>query len=323
MGLKAAVFCHKGLGDGINTLVLSNNLHLNGFQVDTYHPALGSMQNWCPHLPICSYPSIEALSTILHKYDLYFLVWDDDNQFVLRLIEEGKRRFPEKIKVIYLYPSRHIIREPYYSDCLVDPSLSVAENMRRICERILRLPKSTQSSGLIPPEGSHFQKYPKRVAIHPTSTRPSKNWPKAQYVKLALHLQKEGFDPVFIPGNENLKEWSDVLELGLGLAAFDTFDGLACYLYESGYLIGNDSGLAHLASALKIPTLTFFRRRALAKLWAPSFTKGIALTPSSWIPNIRGLRWRDRYWKLLITLGMARRGFEALRKSSKFSSLYS
>ncbi len=106
--------------------------------------------------------------------------------------------------------------------------------------------------------------------------------------------------------------WDDLAENDLEMIHFHTLDELAAYLYESGYLIGNDSGLGHLASALSIPTMTFCRRKALAKMWAPSFMPGVVLTPSSLIPNIRGLRLRDQYWHRFITVNMARRGFERL-----------
>ena len=103
-----------------------------------------------------------------------------------------------------------------------------------------------------------------------------------------------------------------VNDLGFEVLGFPNLDFLAQYIYESGYLIGNDSGLGHLASALGVPTLTFCRRKTWANMWAPSFSKGIVVTPSSIIPNIRGLRLRDRHWKTFITLGMARRAFERL-----------
>jgi heptosyltransferase-3 len=309
MSFKAAVFAHNALGDGVNSLVLSNLLHINGFQVDTYQNTIGGMQNWFPHLPIFPYPKLDQLSKVLQGYDWYFVVWNDSSEFVLKLIEEGKRRFPEKMKVIYLYPSPRIVNEPYYSDCLTDPSASVAENMRGIASKIMHLPKKAQGNGLIVPQGLHHRKHAKRVVIHPTSGRLSRNWPKERYVKLALHLQEEGFEPVFVPGSKEIAEWHGT---GVATAEFPDLDGLARFLYEASFLIGNDSGVGHLASSLGIPTLTVCRRKALAKLWAPSFTRGIVVTPSSWIPNIRGLRWRDRYWRHLVTVNAVRRGFERL-----------
>lgn len=307
MGQKAAVFCHNGLGDGVNSLVLSNNLQLNGWIVDTYQNSMGSMQNWFPHLSIKKYPSISELPQILQSYDSFFVVHNDTDLFVQKLIQEGKRRFPDQLKVIYLYPSKNIVNEPYYSDCLTDPGVSIAANLRFLCEKVLHLPKITKSNGCIPPTDAVSRKYPKRVVIHPTSARSTRNWPKEKFLKLAKSLRDQGYEPVLIPG---VKEgWEN---LGFPIELFPNLDQLARFIYESGYLIGNDSGLGHLASALSVPTLTLCRRRTWANMWAPSFYKGIVVTPSSWIPNIRGLRLRDRHWKKFISVNKVLKAFERL-----------
>lgn len=305
---KAGVFCHNGLGDGVNSLVLSNNLQLNGWKVDTYQNTLGSMQNWFPHLKVQKYPTVEELPRILQAYDWFFVVQNDTDPFVLKLIQEGKRRFPEKIKVIYLYPSKNIVNEPYYQDCLTDPRASIAANMRIISEKVLHLPKITKSNGFIPPSEVVSKKFSKRVVIHPTSARLNRNWPKEKFLQVAKYLKGEGYKPVFIPGTKEGWEQSE-----FPIELFSTLDELARYIYESGYLIGNDSGLGHLASALQVPTLTLCRRRTWANMWAPSFYKGISVTPSSWIPNIRGLRLRDRHWKKFISVAKVLRAFEKLR----------
>ncbi|MDE3056285.1 MAG: glycosyltransferase family 9 protein [Verrucomicrobiota bacterium] len=315
MGPRAGVFCHNGLGDGINCLVLSNTLQLNGWKVDTYQNTIGSMQSWFPHLPVQSYPSLEELPRILGSYDWFFVVQNTTDSFVQQLISEGKRRFPDRLKVLYFYPSPHIVNEPYYADCLTEFDLSIAENLRLFCERILHLPRIAKNSGLIPPSSLVHRKHKKRVVIHPTSARLSRSWPREQFVKLALHLSELGYEVSFIPGGAKEKEnWKEVEELGFSIPLFSSLDGLASFIYESGFFVGNDSGPGHLASALQIPTLTFCRSKRLADLWAPSFSKGVVLTPNPWIPNWKGLRFRDRYWKYCISLAKARRGFEKLQQ---------
>lgn len=309
MGPKAAIFCHNGLGDGVNCLVLSNNLHLNGWKVDTYHNLIGSMQNWFPHLPVSPYPSLEQLPQILQSYDRFFVVHNDTDEFVKRLIQEGKRRFPDQVKVLYLYPSKHIVNEPYYKDCLTDPTQSVAANLRLFCEKVLHLPKITKSNGFIPPTGLVARKCLNRVAIHPTSARVTRNWPKEKFLQLAGIIQQKGYEPILIPGTAEKQNWEGY---GFEVASFANLDLLARYLFESGYLIGNDSGLGHLASALGVPTLTVCRRKAWANMWAPSFNRAVVVTPSSWIPNIRGLRLRDRYWQKLISIRKAEKAFTKL-----------
>ncbi len=309
MGQRAAVFCHNGLGDGVNSLVLSNNLQLNGWKVVTYHNLMESMGNWFPHLEVRPYPSMEGLAQVLQAYDYFFVVHNDTDEWTRKLVQEGKRRFPEKVKVLYLYPSSNIVNEPYYSDCQTDPGRSVAENMRLFCEKILHLPKLTRSNGFIPLPGLILKKWPKRVVIHPTSAKVSRNWPRDKFVKLAQDLKLLGYEPVFVPGGKEKTEWEGV---GCDVAIFPTLDALARFIYESGYHIGNDSGLGHLASALGISTLTICRRKAWANMWAPSFHKGVVVTPSSWIPNIRGFRLRDRLWQKFISVKKVKSAFEQL-----------
>lgn len=306
---KAGVFCHNGLGDGVNCLVLSENLHQNGWEVQTYQNSIGSMQNWFSHLPVNTYPKLDRLEEILSAYDMYFVVQNDSDPFVLELIKEGKKRFPDRIKVLYYYASPNIIKEPYYSDCLTDPKKSIAENLCTVCSKVIGLPKVQKSNGFTPLKGLVFRKNINRIAIHPTSSSLTRSWPKKKFVKLALQLKKKGYEVGLIPGSE-IENWRDVPNV----LEFLTLSDVAAYIYESGYHIGNDSGLGHIASALGIPTLTLCRRKALAYLWAPSFAKNIVVTPPSILPNIRGLRLRDRKWKSFITNAMVLRGFKKLTK---------
>jgi ADP-heptose:LPS heptosyltransferase len=280
------------------------------------------MQNWVPHLPVEPYPDVEQLGSILHAYDWYFVVWNDSSEFVRRLISEGKRRFPDRMKVIYFYPSPNIVNEPYYPDTQIDPRASVAANLRRIAHQIMKLPKTASGNGFIPPAGLQHRKHLQRIVVHPTSAKIRRNWPKEKFVKLALHLVQEGYHPIFVPGKEDLPRFSDLSKQGLQVEDFPSLDLFARFIYESGYFIGNDSGPGHLASALGVPTLTFCRRKALADLWAPSFAPGIVLTPSRWIPNFRGLRLRDHHWGKFIGVGRARRAFERLKSTLKSTESY-
>ena len=311
MGPRAAVFCHNGLGDGVISLVLSNNLHLNGWHVDTYQNYIGSMQSWFPHLPIISYPPLDEIERILHQYDWFFVFHNDTSEFTKKLIFEGKRRFPDQVKVIYAYPSKRIIHEPYFQDAQIDPGLSMSESLRIFCEQILLLPKSTRSNGFIPPVELSYRANKQRVVIHPTSSRAGKNWTKEKFVELAAHLYKQNYEPVWIIGPKERGEWAS-MQGDFKMPEFPTLDTLARYIYESGYLVGNDSGLGHLASFLEIPTLTITRRRALAKLWAPSYAAGVIVTPNPWIPNIRGFRLRDRHWQKFISTRKVLLAFDQL-----------
>src|SRR5690606_5475559 len=137
---------------------------------------IGSMQNWFPHLPVQPYPSLAKLPQILSSYDWFFVVQNATDEFVLRLICEAKKKCRERIKVLYFYPSKHIIHEPYYSDCFTNPALSIAENLQLFCQNILHLPKIVQTNGFTPLPGLIYRKKEKRVVIHPTSAKIARNW---------------------------------------------------------------------------------------------------------------------------------------------------
>ena len=67
-------------------------------------------------------------------------------------------------------------------------------------------------------------------------------------------------------------------------------------------MIGNDSGVGHLASCLGIPTLTICRSQMAANFWRPGWSKGAVITPPAWVPNLKGLRLRDQHWQKFISV---------------------
>ena len=258
-----------------------------------------------------TYPPIGEIERILHQYEWFFVFHNDTSEFIQKLIAEGKRRFPGQMKVIYAYPSQRIVHEPYYQDSLIDPRLPLTESLRIFSENILHLPKSTRSNGFVPPVQLRHRVNNKRVAIHPTSSRPRKNWTGKKFVEVARSLVQRGYEPMWIVGPKERDEWVRMKD-DFEMPEFSTLDRLARAIYESGYLIGNDSGMGHLASFLEIPTLTITRRRALAKLWAPSYAPGVVVTPNACIPNIRGFRLRDRHWQKFISTRKVLRSFDRL-----------
>jgi heptosyltransferase III len=309
---KCAVFSCCGLGDGIVIMTLSHNLLINGNSVDTYHNKLGSLSSWFSNLPIKKYPLIEDIDQIINKYDQLFISYDASSEFVMTLIDKGKKIFPEKIFVLNPCPSKKIGGQPYYKDALFTPKLSFVDNLCDFCKDILHLPKIQKENGIVNPYDLINRKYRKKIAIHPTSGKEGKNWPIESYVKLALHLKEKGHDPIFVMSNEEKENFIKLEDIDV--VGFDNYNDLAKYIYECGYFIGNDSGIGHLASSLLIPTVSIFRNHRTAKLWRPGFFNGIVLYPYSIIPNISPFRYRDKNWKKLISKARVYRAFKQLQK---------
>ncbi len=108
---------------------------------------------------------------------------------------------------------------------------------------------------------------------------PAKMWPKEYYKELALKLVKMGFS-VIITGSEKEKETGDFI--ANGNPKIYNFCGKTDLLIVAGIfsmakaIISNDSGLMHLAAALKVPQIAIFGSTD-PKLTGPLNSKAIIL----------------------------------------------
>jgi ADP-heptose:LPS heptosyltransferase len=96
------------------------------------------------------------------------------------------------------------------------------------------------------------------AAVHPFASSTAKRAPMETFSKMAERLS--GQMPVhWLAGPEE--------ELDGAVRIADLFD-LACWLRGARLLVGNDSGISHLAAAVGTPVMAFFRNTSPA-VWAP------------------------------------------------------
>ncbi len=299
--MKTAVCSCLGLGDALITLVLSNNLFLHGHDVTTFHPFFSQVQEWFPHLPLRPYP-VKA-----EEFERFFLIYEK-TEWMTAILEEclSKRRAETTILNPIATPNTDY---PFWEEGRFDGNKTFVDNLFLFCRDILKFPKATKSNGIVIPAGVTPRKYPKKIVIHPTSSRPGKNWPKEKFIALADRLRKEGFDPFFVVGPKEKKDWPEAV-------SFNSLSHLFTLVCESGYMIGNDSGIGHLASCLGLPTLTLFRNQRTYNFWRPGWKEGSVCYPSNWLPNIKGLRLRDRFWHYCMPVGKVLRAFEKLAQET-------
>jgi heptosyltransferase III len=297
--MKCAVFSCLGLGDGLLTLILSNNLKLAGDEVTTFHPNLKQLQGWFPGLPLSPFPDHRELSS----FDRFFIFYEKTPwmQQVLSFCLKERRAETKVINPIAT-PNRDY---PFWEEAKFDGRYPFADNLVTFCKTVLQLTQVTKKNGMTLPSTVMSRTWKRRVLIHPTSSKEEKNWEKQKFLRLAELLEKKGWEPAFVLSPQEKKEWPEVAS-----PLFATFDALAHFVAESGYFIGNDSGIGHLASCLGLPTLTLCSTRRAGDFWRPSWARGELLTPSSLVPNVKGLRLRDRYWRQLITVSHVLRVFE-------------
>lgn len=89
---------------------------------------------------------------------------------------------------------------------------------------------------------------------------------------------------------------------------FSSLEDLATTIYQSGFLIGNDSGPVHLASYYSIPHIVIAQGRQMP-LWSPGWHPPQIIRPPKWVPNVKGMRLREDKWKYFISTKRVLRTF--------------
>ena len=307
--MRAAVFSCLGLGDGLISLVLSNNLAKHGWEVETFHPSFLSFQDWFPHLPLAVFPSQEKMDEVLSRFDRFFLFYEK-SEWMFRVLRYCQEKHPDKLSVLNPIPTFRC-DYPYWEVGKFNGRLPFVQNLVNYCRDSLHIAGATSSNGITLPPYVLPRRFPKRVVIHPTSSRKSRNWLWTRYSVLAERLEEEGFEPWFV-----MSDADKACLPSCRSPNTKTLSELAHFVAESGGMIGNDSGVGHLASCLGLPVVTLYRDERTAHFWRPGWSPTVPLTPWHGIPNIKFLRLRDKYWQYCITVGRVQDAFLELYQNT-------
>jgi heptosyltransferase-3 len=295
-----AVFSCKGLGDGLIASVLANNLQVNGAVVTLFHPFLQELQRWFPHLEIRSFPSVEELV----EFDAFFFIYEKSD-WMQPLLAHCEKHYSGQTVVLNPIATRNT-DYPYWVSSKFVGNRTFVDNILSFCRETLCLKLLTKSNGIRIPEGSMSCRQCKRVILHPTSSRPGKDWPQEKFIALAQELRKHGYEPVFVLNEEERRQWD---ASKISAPVFDNLEELTAFISESGYMIGNDSGIGHLASCLGLPTVTVCRSHKISQFWRPAWARGKVIAPYAWIPNLKIFRLRDQHWKKWVGVKRVLKGF--------------
>lgn len=300
MNLHIGVICASGIGDALILHTASHHLQKAGFSVTTFSDFLPSFGAWLKDYHFQAQPhSKETFSS----FDALFLQYDNSPKAkeILSLRKSGK--------IIYtLYgdyrASKHLPLDSTY-DFVFDEEKTVLENVRLALHRFFPTIAPSKDNGMKPPPSLLYRRYRKRIAIHPESKDPAHSWSRRGYLLLADRLKAMGYEPVFLAS-----------EPGWRGPFFPRLEDLASFLYECGFFIGNSSGPSHLASCLRIPNLVISKGEQHLARWAPDWLPGLSITPSFFLPNFKGMRWRDTKWQSFISVSKVINKFKLLEKLS-------
>ena len=287
---RIALVMSSAIGDSLLTMIVANNLRTHGFNVTAFGKQCYALREWFPHIDV--QPELDGTDPTL-----------------------SLARFDTVIQLHRDRPFTHLTRlhrNAVILDYLCDSSSrdSLATRLTQFCSVEFGIDNPSKSNGIQPPAALVHRRHIKRVAIHPTASTADKCWLQDRFVKLALKLKKEGFDPQFVVAPEEREKWRELEHVGIQVPDLGSLENVAAWIYESGWFIGNDSGLGHLASSLNVPTLSLFMRHSLARTWRPDWGVGKVLIGSAGLPSGR---LKERFWKHALTVPRVIRAFEKLR----------
>jgi heptosyltransferase-3 len=293
---RVALVLSPAIGDSLLMMTIARNLQQNGIAVTIFGRQIQSLGAWFPEIETLDDLAAEDLTAKLAGFDRVIQM-HRNKPFV------GLEQYHPRVSFL-----DHI--------CRVRSSESMADRLAKFCVDEFGLAGADKSNGMTPPPGLQHRKYPLRVAIHPTASTADKCWLPARFIRLAIRLRELGFSPEFVVAPQERADWLYIERFGLKLPDLGSLDNVATWVYESGWFIGNDSGIGHLASSLHIPTLSLFMRRGIARTWRPDWGTGQVLIGSTYLPT--GFL-KERYWKYMLSVRQVSRAFEQLRASLSFA----
>lgn len=290
-GDKIAFVMSQRIGDTLISMVMVQNLVRHGFQITVYSAHLTALHDWFPGYDI--HPAIagEHARAVLEEFDIVIHAYRKD--------AVGD--------TLDWHPQAWVMNEwPIY--LTLKPMIAI---QRDVCRDLFGIADANDDNGIVLPPCTPDDIVAHRVVIHPTASLPAKQWLPQRFLRLAKRLRRRGHQVCFVVAPGERQAWAWVEAEGYELVTHATLHQLARWLMQAGLLIGNDSGIAHLASNVGVPTISLATRRKIALRWKPGWAPSIALTPMSIVP---GGRAREALWKHLLPVFKVMRAVDRLAR---------
>lgn len=311
---SVALVAFDSLGDGLIYLMMAENLQRNGYDVTCYGNIAYQMRRWLADLKIKAYPERNEFES---EFDAYDLVIMSPPQFLRDSMDEQKtealrkkwllicQKTPESWRFDHTARLKGALNATAFEqleglmNCsgsirfkrFVDES-AVEMTLQYMRDR-MHLREVSKTVRLTPPDGVQFRRYPKRIVVSPDSAGPAKkNWTPSSFIELCHRLKARGYDPEIVVAPKNHARWASMAGNVFTTPCFPDIDQLCSHLYESGAVIANDSGNGHLASFLKIPVVTIYRKKNPLFHWRPDWGPGIVVCPTLTVPWPGGALWK-------------------------------
>jgi ADP-heptose:LPS heptosyltransferase len=205
-----------------------------------------------------SEPSANVLRLLDGSHAIFSFVAEEDSIWAANV-----KKLASHAKLFFINPnpppgfSKHaseLLLDQLHSDPVVSTAMS-------------QMLKSIQDRGIgtIRPEGGP-------IVLHPGAGAENKRWPRDRFVSLARKLHVSGREVNVVLGEVERERWTDGEKAAFdGIATIakpETLVDLLAVMNRASAVIGNDSGPAHLAAIIGVPTITLFGPTDPA-IWRP------------------------------------------------------
>jgi ADP-heptose:LPS heptosyltransferase len=141
----------------------------------------------------------------------------------------------------------------------------------RLVTEALQVPADPSDLLLSPPAASPA--VPGAVVVHPGAAHPARRWPIERFAEVASWADSRGL-PVVVTGTAGEQQLAGAvarsaeLDDGAVLAGSLSLEELAALVHAARLVVCGDTGVAHLATAYRTPSVTLFGPTPPA-LWGP------------------------------------------------------
>jgi ADP-heptose:LPS heptosyltransferase len=116
-------------------------------------------------------------------------------------------------------------------------------------------------------------RYENAIVVHPGAASESRRWPVAKWIELATQLRKRGHFVVFTGSNAEFRRARHIAKsagfpIGSVVAGRTRIDELGAIVAAARAVICGDTGVAHLATAVRTPSVILFGPTSPYK-WGP------------------------------------------------------
>ncbi len=297
MSYKIAILSSKGIGDALLTMTMVHQLRQVGASPTLFHESHRLLSPLFPSYTLLPWPCLDAYATYFRAFDRIIFINDNSAKAwqLLYLRKSGKMR-----NFTCLFPKKDKAYQQFFAskDFLFVSHATLLFNITAFLRWFMPGPPFTSENGIELPSAVAHRRYSHRIVIHPKSTDKKRMWSAKKFISLAKSLKNLGYKPAFLLSGEEKTKWP---HSSITAPDFPDLKALAGYIYESGFFIGNDSGMGHLASCVRVPTLTISGNIKRLALWQPAWHPGVLCGCPFPLPNWKGMRLRDNYWQHCIS----------------------